>query len=69
MEKGLYRIVVCIDVEAEAPADAYGKVYQQMNASASDWESSDEWFFPDGREVPIDEVNTARMAFFDKNEV
>jgi len=56
-----YRILVCIDVDAENAAKAYLKVYNMMMAidPAQSWESSDEWF-EDGDLMDEDDVSRAR---------
>jgi hypothetical protein len=62
-----YRIVVCIDVEAEDAEKAYGKVYDMMMAidPAQSWESSDEWF-EDGSLMDEESVSQARIAVLAK---
>lgn len=62
-----YRLVVCIDVEADSLKDAYGKVYEAMGQlpEGLDWESSDEAFDPDGAEIGPKKLQEARMAYLD----
>lgn len=67
-----YRIVICVDVEAASLKDAYGRVYNAMGKitgpdSNMDWESTDEWFDPDGEEVLGTEIEAARKAFLDEH--
>ena len=62
-----YRIVVALDVEASSIAEAYRKVYQTMRTVDCDsfqWESTDEWFTPDGEALEPDDVQSIRMAVF-----
>jgi hypothetical protein len=61
-----YRLVICVDVEADTLTEAYGDVYRGMTKSALDWESSDEWFDVDGYHGDPDVLQTARMAYLDK---
>jgi hypothetical protein len=60
-----YRLVVCVDVQAEDPAKAYGETYEGMTLSGLDWESSDEWFGADGNPADPEELQTARMEYLD----
>jgi len=56
-------LVVCLDVEAETPARAYGQTYEGMTLSGLDWESSDEWFGADGDLADPEELQAARMEY------
>jgi hypothetical protein len=58
-----YRIVVCIDVEASSPEDAYSKVYDMMMKiePSQAWESSDEWYDEDGELIDELRVSQARL--------
>ncbi len=62
-----YRLVICIDTDAEDLADAYGKIYRFMwqlpTHGLADWESTDEAYV-DGEELGPDELQKARMKFF-----
>ena len=63
----MHRIVVCLDVEAESMKEAYGKVYQTLKAVDCEdfqWESSDEWYDPDGGQLPAETVQKIRMEVF-----
>jgi len=65
---GTYRIVVCIDIDADSTEDAYGKVYTAMGLLEREnedieWESSDEWYGPEGNPIPEEDVQAACMAF------
>lgn len=66
-----YRIVVCIDVAAHSAAEAYGivtkKLVEACREGAMDWESSDEWYGPDGGQLSEEAVSAARQEFFDDN--
>jgi hypothetical protein len=46
------RIVVCIDLDTDQLDTAYQQVYDAMGRTGLDWESSDEWFYSDGSEIP-----------------
>lgn len=61
--KETYRLVVCVDVQAGTPEQAYGLTYEGMALSGLDWESSDEWFGADGEIASPDELQSARMAY------
>ena len=68
-----YRIVICVDIDAESAQDAYEKLYDAMaEAERSDddicWESSDEWYDDAGDEILTCDIQAARMAAFDKRE-
>jgi len=74
-----YRIVICVDVEADDLAQAYGKVYRAMMAACEAppvgigpedlaWESSDEAFDSDGGVVDPDDLQAARMAYFESEK-
>jgi hypothetical protein len=66
------RIVVCIDVEADTPAEAYATLHTMFAHVAADpvlgsmvdWESTDEWFDADGNPMTEAEQDAARKAFF-----
>ena len=72
---GTYRISIVIDVEATSAEDAYGRVNAAMNErirSADQpfegWETCDVgWFDPDGNELSIYSIETARQGYFSKN--
>lgn len=69
---GIYRISVVIDVEADSIEDAYSQVYTALNARLSPadmpfegWETCDTgWFGPDGQELNIYDIESARMNYF-----
>lgn len=67
-----YRLVICVDVEAESLDAAYGKVYKAMGTitgkdTGMDWESTDEWFAQDGEQGTVKEMEEARERFFTCN--
>lgn len=70
MSKKTYRLIALVDIEAESLEEAYWELYTMMDQATSlsgnSWESSDEWFGPDGEAGDPDELQKARMAFFDK---
>ena len=42
------------------------KSCEEHRQVAKEWESSDEWFKPDGEQGSEEELSAARMAFLDK---
>jgi hypothetical protein len=58
------RIVVCIDLDTDQLDEAYRQVYDTMGRTGLDWESSDEWFYDDGGEIPEFIISAARMNAF-----
>lgn len=63
-----YRLVVCIDVDAQSTLEAYGKVYEAMGkitgpGTGLDWESSDEAYTPDAEPISEEELSKVRMAY------
>lgn len=60
----MYRIVLCVDVNAATPEEAYKKVHDAMTRTAMSWGSSDEWFDPDGNPLSFQTVLKARLAAF-----
>ncbi len=61
-ESGTFRIIVCIDVDAADLATAYAAVRRGMDASGLEYESSDEWYRPDGEQGDADELSAARLS-------
>ena len=62
---GTYRIVVCLDIEASSPEEAYAKLYKNMPRIAAegiDWESTDEWYDDNGAPLSEEQVFAAREA-------
>lgn len=59
------RIVVCIDLDTDQLDEAYRQVYNTMGRTGLDWESSDEWFYDDGGEIPEFIVSAARLKVLD----
>lgn len=70
-EKRPYRLVVCLDVEAESLKDAYGRVYEAMGKlpEGFDWESSDEAFDPEGELIDVNDLGRARMEYIDEHAI
>lgn len=63
----MYRIVVCIDVEADSLTEAYRRVYKKMRVVDNpdfQWESSDEWYDDSGESVDPDTCSDIRMKVF-----
>ena len=63
----MYRIVICIDVDASSSEEAYQKIHEHLNYPNISWESTDEWYDSDGMLLDEEEISKARMKFFDKN--
>ena len=64
---GMHRIIIALDVAAESSKEAYRQVYRQMkkvDCEEFQWESTDEWYRPDGAELSGTEVQDLRMAVF-----
>jgi len=61
------RFVVCVDVEEDNLELAYKALYQAMGQlpDGVEWESTDEVYGPDGGELGEEEIQAARMAFFE----
>ena len=65
--KKSFRLVVCLDVDAENLSKAYGVISKFMSDSESygvAWESSDESYGPDGEPIDEAELQKARMSFY-----
>lgn len=58
------RIVVCVDIDATTAPEAYAKLYDAMRLlpEGMDWESSDEWYGPDGEALSQDAIDDARAG-------
>ena len=67
-----YRLVICIDVDAESLEQAYGRVHKGMGEANFEgfegWESTDENFDGDGNEVSTEVMALARDKFFKNNK-
>ncbi len=59
------RICVNIDLDTDNIEFAYREVYTKMSAANLDWESSDEWFYDDGDDIPKFIIVEARMRVLD----
>ena len=57
-----YRLVVCIDIEADSLTEAYRKIHQTMTDTGLEWESSDEAYDTEGEEISPEELSAARMS-------
>ena len=65
------RLVVCIDVPVDNVYDAYAKLYEgleRLDTTDLEWESSDEWYLPDGELGDPDVLQDARLRFFELKE-
>ena len=68
-EKGTYRLVICLDVDADSLEHAYERVYRTMGSVDREdfqWESTDEAYDTEGGEVDPNEMQQARMTTFAK---
>lgn len=63
------RIVACIDLDTDDPQEAYAMLdaamMQAEGSGALEWESSDEWYGPDGEPMDEEEISRVRMEFHD----
>jgi hypothetical protein len=50
--KRTYRLMICVDVQADSLEEAYDKVHTHMTGTGVAWESSDEAYSPDGEQIP-----------------
>lgn len=70
MTKRTFRLVVCIDVEADSLESAYEQVYRALAKlpPGFGWESSDEAYDEDGDGQGVDEdvLSAARLAVLDR---
>lgn len=61
-----YRLIVCIDVPADNLKEAYRKMRKFITDGnpehALGWETSDEWYGPDGEQGDEAELQAAIMA-------
>lgn len=55
----MYRIIVAIDVEAPTVDEAYRSVHALLTECA--WESTDEWYAPDGEAIPESDISACRL--------
>ncbi len=67
-----YRLVICIDVDAESLTQAYGRVHKGMGdvnfEGLEGWESTDENFDEDANIIPPEVMQQARDKFFKSNK-
>jgi len=71
VEPGVYRLVICLDVEAYNLEQAYERVYDTMgtvDAEDFQWESTNEAFDPEGDAIDPDEMQEARMKVFARKQ-
>lgn len=65
-----YRLVICLDVQANDLQNAYKKVYRAMGLVEAEtegeiqWESTDEWFDKDGYPGDLENLQETRMNVF-----
>lgn len=66
-----YRIVVCFDIEAASPEEAYRTLHAKLGPVTTldfEWESTDEWYGDQGERLSDRKVFAAREAAFKKWE-
>ena len=59
-----YRICVAVDIDAGSAEEAYKKLYEglyEVDREDFSWESTDEWYDPDGGMVDDETVQNIRM--------
>ena len=59
------RIVICIDLDTDNIELAYRELYEKMGVADLEWESSDEWYYDDGKDIPEFIISEARMRVLD----
>lgn len=59
------RICIHIDLDTANIEVAYRQVNEAMSKTGLDWESSDEWFYGDGKDIPEFVIAEARMRVLD----
>lgn len=59
------RICINIDLDTDNIELAYRELYEKISATGLEWESSDEWFYDDGDDIPEFVISEARMRFQD----
>lgn len=63
------RIVARIDLDTDDPTKAYTMLDKALGLAEStyslEWESSDEWYGPDGEPMDEEEISRVRMEFHD----
>lgn len=68
------RIVTCIDLPTDDPAEAYAMLYRALRDveekahAIEGWESSNEWYDSEGRELSEAQVCAARQQHFHPDE-
>lgn len=66
-EPDMFRIVICCDVEAKTAVSAYRKLFAAMRdvedqtEASIQWESTEEWYTPDGDTIPEETILGARL--------
>lgn len=65
-------ICVSIVVDTDDPVEAYTKTYNELakiDPKVAEWESTDEWYGPDGEAMDEDDISEARMAAFNSRNL
>jgi len=65
-----YRLIVCFDIEAENLQEAYACLREELvnPVLGLAWETSDEWYGPDGIQGDPRELQVAIIATLDQEE-
>lgn len=58
------RFVVLVDIDVDSVFDAYPRLYEALNTTRLEWESSDEWYL-EGEQGDVETLQDARMCYFD----
>ena len=58
------RIIVMIDTDHDDAAEAYRQVFDTMQSTDMEWESTDEWYEADGAVISETDVIDARCEIF-----
>lgn len=64
MKNEMHRIVICVDIKASSIEEAYRNLYLKMghlDDKDFQWESTDEWFDPEGNIIDPEEISKIRM--------
>lgn len=58
------RLIVCFDLDADTPGEAYAHLESRLNPLGIAWETSDEWYDADGEQGDPDVLQAAIVEHF-----
>jgi hypothetical protein len=64
----MIRFVICVDVDKEDVTEAYKELHHGMTMSDLEWESTDEWYTPDGGQGLEEAIEAARMSLHPQSD-